>query len=397
MAVHPVSSDIPAGFIPMRQPIDVRRAARYLHVLGLEGFEEGEEVDVLQANNGMSNPTYLLWSKAKPAQRFVIRKKPPGKLLPGAHQIEREYRILSALQNSPVPVPRVHAFCEDGDVLGQTFYVMDFVEGRVLQDDMLPEFSPEFRRELLDNMSQILVNLHTLEPDAVGLGDLGARSAYAQRQLHTWGKQFRLGVASLEKLASQHQDGQAVLEHGQRMEKLIARLVELSTSVPDVVSIVHGDFRLGNVIVHPTEPRVLAVLDWELCSLGHPLSDLAYLMRPWYTPGMYLGGPPKGIPSEMEYVASYCRLRGIPKVAATEWGFWKALTYFRLGAIVHGVYTRGLQGNAGSTAALAAGKQFMAAVDIGLALISAASESASARSASEMATVDAQAPSRSKL
>jgi len=309
--------------------IDEAALAAYLadHLPQLKG-----PLELRQFEGGQSNPTYLLQVGD---ERAVLRKKPPGELLKSAHQVDREYRVMAALADSDVPVPRMLHLCEDASVIGTTFYVMEWIEGRVVTDNALPNLSPPERGRLYDHLVQVLAALHTVDPAAVGLEEFGRPGNYYARQISRWSRQYE---------ASKTEDIAA-------MDALMQWLPE---HVPesDASGIVHGDYRVGNCIVHPTEPRVVGVLDWELSTLGHPLGDLAYFCQAWRgeaTPGASLTGidlEAWGIPTEEQVVARYCELTGRERI--DDWIFYMVFVMFRSAAIVQGVYKRGLDGNASS-------------------------------------------------
>ncbi len=316
---------------------DVREAHRFdeaalaAHLRGrLEGFEG--DLLVRQFEGGQSNPTYLLGAGDR---SWVLRKKPPGELLRSAHQVDREYRVMTALRDTGVPVPDTCLLCEDPAVIGTPFFVMERVEGRVFVDPSLPGFSREERAALYDHFAQVLAALHRVDPEAVGLGDFGRPGNYYARQISRWARQYEASKT----------------EHIPEMEALIEWL---PAHIPDSdeTRVVHGDYRIGNCIVHPTEPRIVAVLDWELSTLGHPLSDLAYCCQVYRgepTPGeTFLGTDlaEAGIPSESEFVDRYCALTGRAEIE--HWEFYMVFVMFRSAAIVQGVYRRGLEGNASS-------------------------------------------------
>jgi aminoglycoside phosphotransferase (APT) family kinase protein len=313
---------------------DEARLEQYLEN-NLEGFRGPAEVR--QFSGGQSNPTFLLSTREG---RYVLRKKPPGKLLPSAHQVEREYRIMTALAQTSVPVSRTHLLCQDQSVIGTPFFVMDYVQGRVLRDILLTDMKRQERAAIYDAMNDALARLHKVDYEALGLSDYGKPGNYYARQLSRWTKQYEL---------ARTEDIEAV-----------DRLIEwLPANIPpgDETAIVHGDYRLENMIFHPTEPRVLAVLDWELSTLGHPLADLAYNCMTYY---MTYGGmrclrgvdyEATGIPREADYVADYCRRTGRDRIEY--WDFYLAFSLFRSVSIAQGVYARGLQGNASSEQALA--------------------------------------------
>jgi aminoglycoside phosphotransferase (APT) family kinase protein len=269
----------------------------------------------------------------------VLRKKPPGKLLASAHAVDREFRVISALRDTDVPVADAYALCEDDSVIGQAFYLMEFVDGRVFRNPALPDLAPPERTAIYDAMNDVLARLHTVDFAAVGLADYGRIGGYITRQITRWTQQYE---------ASKTEDIVA-------MDALTAGL---PGRIPDdtETTIAHGDYRLENMIFHPTEPRVLAVVDWELATLGNPLADLAYNCLPYHMPypargdliGLDYGS--YGIPPEQAYVADYCRRTG--RDAIENWPFYLVLSLFRIAAIVQGVYFRGLQGNAPSPEAL---------------------------------------------
>ena len=281
-----------------------------------------------QFTRGASNPTFLITAGEK---RWVMRKKPPGQLLASAHQVDREYRVMSALGSVGFPVPRMRALCEDTSVLGTAFYVMDFLEGRIFRDARLPGMAPAERTAIYDNLNDTLARLHGVDYAAIGLADYGRPGSYFQRQMDRWTKQYR----------------GAEMELIPEMERLIA---ELPGRIPpgEEVAIAHGDYRLENVMFHPTEPRIIAVLDWELSTLGHPLADIAYgcilyhsRSESWGTlDGVDLAAA--GIPSESDYVAAYCRRTGRDGIPG--FNAYLAFSMFRLASIGQGVFKRNLTG-----------------------------------------------------
>jgi aminoglycoside phosphotransferase (APT) family kinase protein len=306
--------------------------------LGLPG-----PIEVEQFAGGQSNPTYLV---RMGSERLVLRRKPPGKLLPSAHAIDREYRVLRALGGSTVPVARALALCEEPAVIGSAFYVMEYVDGRIFWNPQLVEQGPAERAEIYDEMNRVIAALHSLDPHAVGLGDYGRTGSYVARQVARWSKQYKasetLSIDSMERL----------------IEWLPAHLPD-----DEATSLVHGDFRLDNMIFHPKEPRVLAVLDWELSTLGHPLADFAYHAMIWHLApndrGMRgLAGidlAALGVPDEAEYKARYCERTGRRRI--DNWDYYIILNLFRAAAILQGVAARAAQGNAASALAVEYGRQ----------------------------------------
>ena len=330
---------------------DVPALARYL-APRIAGFTT--PVEVRQFLGGQSNPTYHLTAGG---QQYVLRRKPPGPLLPSAHAVDREYRVITALGGTDVPVPRTHLLCEDASVVGTPFYVMDFVPGRIFADPMMPGLPPRERAAIYDAMNDVMARLHRVDCKAVGLSDFGRPGNYFARQIHRWTSQYR--ASETERIES--------------MEKLI-RWLPAHIPADDDTTLVHGDYRPGNLIVHQSEPRIVAVLDWELSTLGHPLADLAYNCVPYHTgPGDNLGGVEGvdlgelGIPSEADYVATYCRRVGRPAIA--DWDFYLAFALFRLGAIAQGIMGRVVAGTANDPQAAERGKRARPLADAAWALV----------------------------
>jgi aminoglycoside phosphotransferase (APT) family kinase protein len=327
-----------ARLITPAHPIDTSALAAWLaaHV-----DDTIREVVIEQYQGGQSNPTYRVTAGTR---RYVLRRKPPGRLLPSAHAVDREYRVMSALAGSGVPVARMHALCEDDAVIGTAFYVMEYIEGRILWDPTMPGMARSARAAHYDELNRVIALLHQVDPVAVGLGDFGRTGNYIERQIARWTKQYQ--AAGAERIDA--------------MDRLIDWL---PSHVPagDETRIVHGDYRLDNVIFHPAEPRILAVLDWELSTLGHPLSDFAYQVMAWrLAPDEFRGLKGAdlaalGIPSEEDYVAAYCRRTG--RTAIEHWEFYLIFNMFRISAILHGVLSRALAGNAASADAVAMGSR----------------------------------------
>ena len=294
----------------------------------VEGFEG--PLEVAQFKGGQSNPTYKL---ATPGRAYVLRRKPPGKLLPGAHAVDREYRVISALHGRGFPVPRAFALCLDESVIGTPFYVMEMIEGRIFWDAAFTDVPREDRSAYFDAMNATIAQLHQVDPEAAGLGDYGKPGNYFERQIARWSKQYLADEAAGRVPA-------------------MDRLVEwLPANVPPDEPrprVIHGDFRCDNMIFHPSEPRVLAVLDWELSTLGHPLADFSYHLMMYRMPDA-LGGADLSalnIPSEADYVASYCRRTGRDGIPDLD--FYMAFNLFRLAGIVHGIKGRLIRGTAAS-------------------------------------------------
>jgi aminoglycoside phosphotransferase (APT) family kinase protein len=328
------------------------------HLAGrLPGFAGGE-LRVRKFSGGQSNPTYKLETDT---HAYVLRKKPPGTLLPTAHMIEREFRVFAALAQSDVPVPTPHYYCEDTSVIGTAFFVMSFVSGRIFWDPTLPSdettsWTSQGRRAVYDEMTRVLAALHRAPYERLGLGDYGKPGNYFARQLRRWTQQYE--AARTDPVPT--------------MDSLIAWLPE-HIPVDDTTTLVHGDYRIDNMIFHEAEARVLAVLDWELSTLGHPLADLAYACMPYHigSPGRpalsLVAGQGTGIPTEQETVARYCELVGRARIEG--WPFYLAFSLFRYASIVQGVYRRGLDGNASGADAVRYRERVIEAADAAWLLV----------------------------
>lgn len=333
------------GRVRPEHQLDEARLRDWLttHVAALPGAPP----EVLQFDAGQSNPTFLLrW----PDRSVVLRKKPPGPLLPRAHAIEREARILRALAQTDVPVPQVLGLCEDATVIGTPFFLMEFLEGRIVWDARCPDQTPDERRAMYAEMVRVLAALHTVDIDAVGLSDFGRRGQYVSRQIRTWTKQYRL----------------AETDPIEAMEHLVTWL-PAHAPLEEPVSLAHGDFRIDNLVWHPTEPRIIGVLDWELSTVGNPMADVAYsclpylVQTPYHPPIGPMAGSESGIPPMEEHLAAYAEQAGVTEIP--DLPFYLAFSLFRIAAILQGVYARGLQGNASSTRALKMGELARGAAD----------------------------------
>jgi len=299
------------------------------NIQGFRGLQNARKFE-----GGQSNPTFLL---SADSGQYVLRRQPPGELLKSAHAVDREYRVIKALKDSDVPVARADHLCEDRDVIGSMFYVMSYEEGRIFWDPGLTDLDNQQRTAIFEEMNRILAALHDVDVEAVGLSDFGRAGNYFERQLGRWTKQYR--ASETETIGA--------------MDEL---MIWLSDNLPEddgMVSLIHGDYRLDNIIFHPTGTNALALLDWELSTLGHPYADLAYqcmqlrVGRDAAIAG--LGDMDRrafGIPTEEEYVAQYCVRRGLTKIP--NWTFYVAFSFFRLAAILQGVLKRAIDGNASS-------------------------------------------------
>ncbi|WP_138421822.1 phosphotransferase family protein [Maritimibacter alexandrii] len=310
------------------QQLDTDAVAKWLEA-NMDGFQG--PITAEKFNVGQSNPTFRLDTPTGP---YVLRRKPPGQLLKSAHAVDREFRVQSALADTDVPVAKMHVLCEDPDVIGSDFYVMEAVAGRNIDDPRIPDVSNEERAAIYAEMCRVLAAIHEVDIEAVGLSDYGPPGNYFERQIGRWTKQYR--ASKTESIAD--------------MDALIDWL---PTNIPedDQRRLVHGDYRIDNMLFETDGPRCAAVLDWELSTIGHPYADLASLLMQWQMPpgaeGRGLAGVDRaalGIPTDEEFLAMYCQRRGLPGIAGMN--FYLAFAFFRMGAIIQGVYKRALDGNA---------------------------------------------------
>ena len=338
------------GTMPVqeRHRFDIAPLERYLreHVEGYAG-----PLAIEQFKGGQSNPTYRLSAGGK---HYAMRTKPgpAAKLLPSAHAVDREFRVITALGQAGIPVPRTYCLCEDEGVIGRSFFVMECVEGRVVWEQSLPGVAPADRAAIYDEMNRVIAELHKVDYAAIGLADYGKPGNYFARQIGRWSRQYQ--ASETEKIEA--------------MDHLIAWL---PANIPagEETAIVHGDYRLDNLIFHPTEPRILAILDWELSTLGHPLADFSYHCMSWHIPpgkfrgigGLDLAG--LGIPAEEAYIAAYCRRTGREGIGNSN--FYLAYNLFRLAAILQGIMKRALEGIASSERALEAGRRTRPLAELG--------------------------------
>lgn len=346
-------ANIGARLVGVVHGFDVDQLAGWMRgqVPGFAG--SAASLTVEQFQGGQSNPTYRI--AVDDGSAYILRRKPPGKLLPSAHAVDREYRIMAALAETDVPVPKMVGLCEDLTIIGTAFYLMEYVRGRIYWDPTLPEIAREFRKDYYAEMNRVIAALHTVDYQKVGLGDFGRTGQFIERQIARWSKQYHTAC-----------EGETPAPRLAAMDSLIAWL---SARVPtnDETALTHGDFRLDNLIWHPTEPRVLAILDWELSTLGHPLSDFAYLQMSRHLPAEIRGmaganEAALGIPSEADAIADYCRRTG--RTNLPDFDYYLIFNIFRIAAILHGVWSRALQGNASDQNGLAMGQLSTELADI---------------------------------
>jgi len=336
------------------QTLDTESLGRYLaeQIAGFRGPVTAEKFP-----GGQSNPTFRI--TAADGRDYVLRRKPPGELLKSAHAVDREFRVITALRDTDVPVPKTYVLCEDDAVIGSMFYVMEYMEGRILWDPTLPEAADNRERAAIyDSMNRTMAALHNVEVDAVGLSDFGRPGNYFERQLSRWSKQYR--ASETERIES--------------MEKLMVWLDRHMPEDDGTVSLVHGDYRLDNMMFHPEEPRVIALLDWELSTLGNPLADLANQCMAWMLPNdgriRGLAGVDRtslGIPTDEEYIEKYCERTG--RDGIDNWNFYLVFSLFRLAAIIQGIVKRAQIGTASSSEAHSSAEAVVGLADLAVALI----------------------------
>ena len=336
------------------QILDLEKLSDYLtqHMAGFKAPLSAEKFE-----GGQSNPTFKL--TAADGQHYVLRRKPPGELLKSAHAVDREFRVISALRDTDVPVPKTFVLCEDDAIVGSMFYVMEYKEGRILWDPLLPEAADNAERSAIyDAMNQTMAALHNVNVDAVGLTSFGRPGNYFERQLNRWSTQYRASET----------------RHIAAMESLMTWLVTNMPEDDGTVTLVHGDYRLDNMMFHPTESRVIALLDWELSTLGHPLADLANQCMAWMLPRegriKGLGGVDRealGIPSDEEYIARYCERTD--RDGIENWNFYLVFSLFRLAAILQGIVKRAQIGTASSAEADSEGDAVTDLADLAMSLI----------------------------
>ena len=317
--------------------------------LKAQGLLDRATLTVKALTGGQSNPTFLLSSGA---QRYVLRKKPPGPLLPSAHAVDREFRVMQALQHSDVPVPKLFAYSEELDVVGTPFYIMEYLDGRVIVDQSLPGLTKTDRASVYQDMNRVIAALHNVDYAKVGLETFGKPGNYFGRQIARWSRQYK--EANTEDIPELH-----------------ALIDWLPANIPagEQTSIVHGDYRLDNLVLHPTEPRAIGLLDWELATLGHPLADFAYHCMSWHIPASLwrgIGGldlAALGIPDEAHYLKQYSQATGLD--GAEHWDFYLAYNLFRMAAILQGIARRAADGTAASRDALETGSKARPLAEIG--------------------------------
>lgn len=329
--------------------LDTDRLQDYMlsHVSGFHG-----PLEISQFKGGQSNPTYLLTA---PSGKYVLRRKPPGKLLRSAHAVDREFMVISALYAADFPVPRPLCICRDDEIAGTMFFIMEYVEGRIFWDLELPDSDPDERSAIYDHVNQTISDLHNYDVGRIGLSDYGKPGNYFARQISRWIGQY--GASETESI--------------EEMNRLIEWLPE---NIPDGnrAAVVHGDYRLDNMIIHPDEPRVIAVLDWELSTIGHPIGDFTYHLMSWQMPEIGIGSTgllgkdlrALGIPTEDEYVDKYCERTGLTD-GIQEREFYAAYNFFRLAAILQGIAGRVRDGTASSPHGAAAARAVRPLAEIG--------------------------------